>query len=113
LGIVPSQLLDDLENDLGFTPAIVASALNANERTVARWRKDGNYPQHESRRRLASLQALHAHLLETFKSQEIARHWLSSSNAFFGGLAPLDVIRAGRVDRVSAALEAIDSGIFA
>jgi len=29
-----------------------------------------------------------------------------------GGLTPLQAIRAGRPDRVEAALEAIDAGIF-
>jgi hypothetical protein len=43
---------------------------------------------------------------------ESRRAWLRSDNPYLGGLTPLEVLRAGRTDRVEAALEALDSGMF-
>ena len=34
------------------------------------------------------------------------------SNRYLGGMTPADAVRAGRIDRVEAALEAFDSGVF-
>jgi hypothetical protein len=61
---------------------------------------------------LAGLLALDVRLRETFDSAEESREWLNAENRYLGGLTPAEAVRAGRVDRVEAALEAIDSGIF-
>ena len=70
------------------------------------------YPQHEARERLAGLIALERHLGETFEDTEAAGSWLRTGSPYLGGLTPLEALRAGRPDRVRAALEALDSGVF-
>jgi hypothetical protein len=59
-----------------------------------------------------ALNALHHRLCDTFGGSEARRAWLRASNRHLGGLAPADAMRAGRVDRVDAALEALDSGVY-
>jgi hypothetical protein len=58
------------------------------------------------------LLGLDARLRETFDSAEAIRGWLNAENRYLGGLTPAEAVRAGRVDRVEAALEALDSGVF-
>jgi Antitoxin Xre/MbcA/ParS C-terminal toxin-binding domain len=38
--------------------------------------------------------------------------WLRSESRYVGGQRPIDALRVGEFDRVEAALEALDSGIF-
>jgi uncharacterized protein (DUF2384 family) len=112
LTMTPYQVLDQLESELGLADSDLASSLRTNPRTVARWRTGQTYPQHEARRRLAELVNLHHHLRETFTTNEAVRGWLHASNRYLGGLTPVEVLRVGRLDRVEAALEALDSGVF-
>jgi hypothetical protein len=40
------------------------------------------------------------------------REWLHAPNHSLGGFSPVAALRLGRVDRVEAALDALDGGIF-
>jgi hypothetical protein len=62
--------------------------------------------------RLDDLAALVKRLDESFDSSDGAQGWLRSESGYFGGLTPMDALLRGRIDRVDAALEALDSGIF-
>ena len=106
------QHLDHLMDYLQLTEGELAQAVGASPRSVARWRVDQSYPQHEARRRLDSLDALVRRLDESFTSPEGAVLWLRSESGYFGGLRPLDALLRGRIDAVDAALEALDSGLF-
>ena len=112
LEITPARAIEQLQHDLSLSPTELAGALNASPRTVKRWRESQTHPQHNTRVRLAALVTLDHHLRETFGSSEAVQAWLHASNRHLGGLTPADALRAGRVDRVEAALEALDSGIF-
>jgi len=112
LEMTPHQVVEQLETDLYLTRDDLARVLNANVRTVERWRTGQAYPQLEARHRLAALVGLRNHLHETFATPEALREWLQTSNRYLGWLSPIDALRAGRIDRVQAALEALDSGIF-
>lgn len=112
LEMTPHRAVMQLQAELGLSESDLARALDTSPRTIARWRAGRSYPQHEVRRRLASLLALRHHLLETFASAEAARAWLNAANRYLGGLTPADALRVGRPDRVEAALEALDSGVF-
>jgi hypothetical protein len=52
--------------------------------------------------------ALAEHLEEIFG--ENASEWLEADTRYLGGMKPIEALRAGRMDRVEAALEALDSG---
>jgi hypothetical protein len=112
LETAPRHVIERIERDLGLSTVALAQAIGATPRTVERWRSGTTYPQHEARRRLAALVALDERLCDTFASAEAIRAWLHAENRYLGGLAPADAIRAGRIDRAEAALEALDSGIF-
>jgi hypothetical protein len=106
------QHLDRLMDALQISEHELAQVVGASPRSVARWRAEGTYPQHEARRRLDSLDALVRRLDESFKTPEGAMLWLRAESGYFGGLRPLDALLRGRMDAVDAALEALDSGVF-
>lgn len=112
LEMTPAQTVGMLEEDLGLSTAELANALGLSARTLERWRAGETHPQREARGRLAALAVLHRRLRETFDSPEATRLWLRTSSSYLGGLTPVEVLRAGRPDRIEAALEALDSGVF-
>jgi hypothetical protein len=65
----------------------------------------------EARRRLARLDGLAAWIEQTFAPDSIAP-WLHASSRDLDGRTPLEMLRAGRIDAVEAALEALDSGVY-
>jgi transcriptional regulator with XRE-family HTH domain len=99
-----------LEADLGLDDYALAQALRVDRRTLTRWISGETYPRQDGRDRLHALAALHARLGLTWKTVGAARRWLHRPSPYLGHAEPADMIRAGRFDRVEAALEAIDSG---
>ncbi len=113
LEVTASQAVERLMNVGGlFSARELAEALNASPRTIERWRAEGMNPQRKNQRRIAELLVLNRHLSETFKDREAARAWLESPSRYLGGLRPIEAVRVGRFERVEAALEALDSGVF-
>jgi DNA-binding transcriptional regulator YiaG len=111
--IDPRASIDQLQRDLGLSPRELASALGISTRTLERWRS-GIYivPQGETRERLQDLMDLHRQLNETIVEGPETSDWLNTRRAFLGNLTPIEVIRAGRADRVRDFLTAIDHGIY-
>ncbi|MGH2584994.1 MAG: antitoxin Xre/MbcA/ParS toxin-binding domain-containing protein, partial [Dehalococcoidia bacterium] len=103
--VAPDQIIDRW-HEVGISDDLLTQALGVDRRTFERWRSGERYPQHEARRKLAALAALHTHLLDTFEAVEAAREWLHTDSRYLGGMKPADAIRADRIDRVEAALEA-------
>ena len=99
-----------LRDDLGLDERGLAQALGVDRRTLARWSSGETYPQRDARARLQELAALHAYLGAMWRSRHAARRWLHRPSPFLGHAEPIDLVRAGRLDRVEAALEAINSG---
>lgn len=87
----------------------MSQMLGSDVRSIKRWEAGETYPQKEMRQKLTALFALELHLKQTFKTPEAIRIWLRHESPFFGEMTALDVLRAGRLDRVEAALEALDS----
>lgn len=106
------QTIEELLHGFGLTVREFAQPLGVSERTVERWLAGETLPQHDARRRLAELRLLYAHLAETFETPEAIPLWLHGKSRYLGGLTPADAIRVGRIDRVEAALDALDSGTF-
>jgi transcriptional regulator with XRE-family HTH domain len=110
--ITPKQALGQLEAQLGISRSDLASALGVSLRTIERWRAGTAYPQHEARACLEALLELSDTLHGMFDSPDAARTWFQAENRYLGFLSPADAVRAGRIDRARAALEALESGIF-
>ncbi len=106
------QIVEQLQNDLGLTVVDLASALGTDQRTIQRWQTGQSFPQHDARQKLHELSRLRNHVRDTFQTADAARVWLRTPHRYLGCLTPTEVLRAGRLDRVEAALEALDSGIF-
>ena len=112
LTVVPAQILRRLIDDLGVTHQDVRDMFRIDQRTLDRWLSGEAHPQRAARARLSELDALCTHLDETFADMADARAWLGDPSRYLGGLTPLEALRVGRIDRVEAALEVLDSGIF-
>ncbi|MDQ6832297.1 MAG: MbcA/ParS/Xre antitoxin family protein [Chloroflexota bacterium] len=106
------QAIEQIECTLNLSDRELAHQLSATPRTLNRWRMNETYPQHVARERLATLVALADHLHETFQTSDAISLWLDSANRYLGNFTPADALRAGRFDRVEAALGAFDAGVF-
>ena len=105
-------ILEQLETQFGLSSGQLATAVGTTSRTLDRWRTGESFPQREARHRLDHLIALSERLDETFATPESVLAWLRANSTYLGGLKPVEVLQAGRVDRVLAAIEALDSGAF-
>lgn len=105
-------VLTTLGADLGLTSDALAEALEVDSRTIRRWMAGESLPQHAGRTRIDALVRLRDRLQETFTTADTIHAWMQADNRYLGGLRPADAVRAGRVDVVNNALEALDSGIF-
>ncbi len=110
--VVFSAVVRGLLESLSIDRSTLALAIDVNDRTVDRWLADEGYPQKEARKRLEALEDLKDNLYRTFKSEEGVHLWMYTDSRYLGGLTPIDALRAGRIDRVTAALIALDYGAF-
>lgn len=110
--ITPRQALDQLTRQLCLSDDELSVALGVTKRTLNRWRNAEAYPQHEARRRFEELLEFGDTLNDVFDTPEAGRSWMRTNHRYLGGLTPLEAIRAGRVDRARAALEALESGVW-
>jgi uncharacterized protein (DUF2384 family) len=112
LEMTPRQALDTIEAGLGIPEVELAQALNANRRTLQRWRAGTAYPQQMARQRLAELLHLRERLQGTFNGPDAVHRWFHAPSRYLGGITPAEAVRVGRIERVEAALEALHSGAF-
>jgi uncharacterized protein (DUF2384 family) len=110
--MAPRQAVEVLEADLSLSAKDLMGALDVDRKTLGRWVSGETYPQKEARRRLIALLSLRDHLAEIFTDFEGAREWLNAPARYLGGITPVEALRTGRLDRVEAALEVLESGIF-
>jgi uncharacterized protein (DUF2384 family) len=104
--------IEALQRGLDVSEDALADAVGVNARSVGRWREGLTFPQREARDCLDRLSALVDRLYDTFTSVDAVRAWLYADSRYLGYLKPVDAIRAGRIDRVTAALDAFDAGLF-
>ena len=112
LEVSPRQAIDTLEKSLSMSEDELAQALNINRRTLQRWRTGMAYPQQLARQRLAELLRLEQRVGQAFQGRDALRRWFHTESRYLGGMTPAEAIHVGRLDRVEAALEALDSGVF-
>lgn len=104
--------LESLKQDLGVDTVVLAGAFQVHPRAIDRWTNGESYPQHEARARLEALDRLRDHVCETFNSADAIHTWMHTDNRYLGGLTPANALLAGRIDRVEATLDVLDSGLF-
>src|SRR5438034_7568539 len=99
-GLMPFQDFEELQSTLGVSASDLAYALKVDSRTVERWSSGKSYPQHQARQQLAILRSIFRHVRATFTDPETARDWFHSPQRYLGWLSPIEVMRAGRFDRI-------------
>lgn len=109
--VVLSDQLRQLSSYFGFDTATLATVLRTDDLALGGSNK-GTPSQRESRAILQSLIALQRRLDDMFTSHQGVERWLHGPSGYFGGQAPFDYLKAGNIDRVDAALDAIEAGIF-
>ena len=97
---------------LGISYDELALIVGTDRKTVSRWLAGSSFPQTANRAALDTLEALTVRLDETFDGPDGIQTWLRSRSGYFGDLCPLDALLRGRIDAVSAALDALDAGVF-
>src|SRR5215212_285892 len=93
----PARAIEQIAAELGLTDRDLARILDADTRTLSRWRRGSHYPQTEARRRLGALLALERRLAEGFTTPQARHDWLHAPSRYLGGLTPVEVLRAGRI----------------
>lgn len=105
------SLLRELQVGLGISDRELAQILEVELSTIQNWRA-GTIPQRGARERLAQLRALLEELRDSFRTQDGAAAWMHSASLYLGGITPLQALRVQQFDRVDAALEVLNSGMF-
>ena len=102
---------NDILRDLHLTADELAGALGVGVDDIGRGELTRSLSE-DVVSRIESLASLYKHLVETFSSSEAIPLWMRTDSRYLGGRTPADVLRDGRIDRVEAALEALDYGAF-
>ena len=100
-----------LVEDAG-TRASVARLLGVDRSRVTRWLSTDQEPDDDNRRAIDALEFVLSRLRSRYRPQT-AFKWLEGVNPNLHGARPIDLLRAGRVAEVIAALEADENVSFA
>lgn len=105
------ELLHEFQAELRLADKELALILKVGPATLQNWRT-GTVPQRAARERLARLGMLLHELRDTFRTPEGAATWLHGSSLYLGGITPAEALQLQYFDRVDAALEILNSGMF-
>jgi transcriptional regulator with XRE-family HTH domain len=113
MAVLPRQLeaAEQAHDRLGLTYDQVAAALRSNPSSLHRWRSGDVEPSPVFLDRLEALGELMRELRRTFRSDGAVREWLDRSVPAFGNRSPRELLLQGKVERITAALEALNSGM--
>lgn len=89
----------------------VANLLGARPETVSRWNQGKAFPRPDAQKNLLSLEYIVDQLSDFYEPKE-ARLWLFSRQKLLSGQTPADLIQAGKIDDVIAAIERLREGVF-
>lgn len=103
--VVMNDQLRQLSSFFGLDSTTLLTVLHSRDRT-------GPAPHDQSAAVMTSLAALQQRLSDLFTSHAGVDRWLHNPSGYFGGDLPSDHLAAGEIDRVNAALDAIEAGIF-
>lgn len=102
-------VVNEAHRSLGLTYKQVAGMLRADESTLQRWRTGTSEPSPVFLSRMESLDELLREIRARFRRTDSARRWLDTRVSAFGDQRPLDLLLTGRIERVTAALQALNS----
>jgi transcriptional regulator with XRE-family HTH domain len=106
------QVLELAHDALGLTYQEIARIIRADESTLHRWRSGETGPSPVFLARLDAFGEFLAELRRTFKDWDAGKRWLDQSVPYLAGETPRNVLRSGRVEKLTALLGALNAGIF-
>lgn len=106
--IVMNAQLRQLSSFFGFDTATLATVLHTCDLSIV----GGPASKNGTNMALGALVSLQQRLDSMFTSHDGIVRWLHGPSGYFGGQAPFDHLAAGEIDRVNAALDAIEAGVF-
>jgi len=109
--VAPKERIAALVADLGGR-AEAARAIGVDRAQVTRWLDKGQAPEPDNVRRIEAYELALARLLRLYDRQTALR-WLEGFNAHLGGRRPVDLLSAGRLAEVLAAIDAEEAGSYA
>lgn len=106
------RVLDQAHDRLQLSWADIGAIIGVDESTVHRWRSRTSTPRPIARTRVAQLHETLDLLRRVFAGPDLAREWLTEKKpkGLGGTDTPLDVMRAGRIDRVLMLLHSLARG---
>lgn len=104
--------LDQVRRRLELGWEELADILGVDQATLWRWRQGETKPRPLARSRLEQFGELTQLLRRLFAGPDLARDWLRTATpeSLGGDRTPLDILRAGRIDRVLMLLHALARG---
>jgi hypothetical protein len=106
--------VDEAQEIIGLQLKQIAQILGADESTLHRWRS-GTVPGGPSKVYLVKLETLHeliTELRDAFRTPEAIRRWVWESRPpIFNGERPIDLLLAGKMERVTAVLWGVNNGM--
>ena len=103
--------LEGIQKNSGFTGRDIAQLLHTTPETISRWRGGKAEPQPKLREGLLQLEWLVGELAELYKPQE-ANLWLFSHHKQLEGARPVDMIEAGKIEKVLAIISQLKDGAY-
>jgi hypothetical protein len=100
-----------LQDTLDLELQDLAGATGVDLSAVVRWYSGQSRPQRRPSERLDELLELEEQLVQSLGGARQARRWMHTDSPYLGLIKPVEALRAGRIDRVRGALEAMDAGI--
>lgn len=92
--------IQDVQQWLGINNRQLAHALGTDTVTLSRW-KQGTIPRHKSRRPIEALFAIYQQIHQELPDETQRKQWLAARISRLGGLTRLNIILAGRTDRLA------------
>jgi hypothetical protein len=108
------EVVEQVHHELDLPLKQIATVVGADESTLHRWLSGTtpNGPRRVYMERLAALAEFRTELRDAFRSDHARRRWVAESHPpQFGGRTPLEMLLAGRLERVTALLWSLNNGM--
>ncbi len=106
-----AQIIDDLKIHGGLKTTDVANVASVSPATVSRWSMGSAFPHPKTQLMISDLRYVVDRFAE-FYSPEETRVWLYSKHRLLDSERPLDLIHAGRADKVLTVMDGLDEGAY-
>jgi transcriptional regulator with XRE-family HTH domain len=101
-----ARRLKSIERKGGLRSVDLASLLGTRPETVSRWKLGKAFPRSDAERTLLDLEFLVNLLSDIYQSEE-ARNWFYLRQQLLAGVAPSDMIRAGKIQELITAVDGL------